>query len=82
MDGKKDVDPSDDETEKYPTVKEDDIKRMMEQFKDFAAEKYPSMLNELVNCESAFCNYLMNKQDSNKNWILLSKIVKIKMSKC
>ena len=38
-------------------LKEDDVKRMMDQLKDFAAEKCPSMLNGLVNCEIAFCSY-------------------------
>lgn len=62
IDGEEDDDPSDNETEEYPTPKEDDVKCMLEQLKDFAAEKCPSMLNGLVNCESAFCSYLMNKK--------------------
>ena len=39
MDRQKDDDPSDDETEKQPTVKKDDVKRVLEQFKDFTAKK-------------------------------------------
>ena len=41
---------------------EEDIKRMMDQLKDFTAEKCPRMLNGLVNCEVAFCIYQMNKK--------------------
>lgn len=67
IDSEEEDDPSDDETEKHPTVKEDDVKRIMEQLKDFAAEKCPSMLNGLVNCESAFCSYLMNKKRTQTN---------------
>ena len=54
--------PSDNETEKYPTLKEDDVKCTMEQLKDFTAKKCPSMFNGFVSCESAFYSYLMNKK--------------------
>ena len=46
-DGEESGDLSNDETEMYSTLKEDDVKRMMKQLKDFAAEKCPSMLNGL-----------------------------------
>jgi len=44
MDGEENDDPSDDKTEKYPTLKEDDVKSMMKQVKGFAAEKCLSMI--------------------------------------
>ena len=43
MSGEEDNDPSDNEIENYSTLKEDDVKRIMEQLKDFTAEKIPTM---------------------------------------
>ena len=77
MDSEEDDDPSDDETEKYPTLKEDNVKHMMEQLKDFVIEKCPSMLKRCKQwkCFLQFSNG--QKEDSYKNWIILSKMVKM-----
>ena len=51
--------PSDNGIEKNSTLK--DGWRIIEQLKDFAAEKCPSLLDELLNFEIGFCCYLRNK---------------------
>lgn len=53
MGSDEDYDPSDNDTQKYPKLKEDDVNRLMEEFKDFAAIKCYNMIIVIIKYNSA-----------------------------